>query len=507
MPIRLRLTLWYAALLGGMLIVFSGALYGVVHLSLYSEIERTLELQARSRVDSVEFVFKVQTQAITEKTAIQIVPFEASAAPDTFIELRLIPNQGVVSRSQNLGTDRLPLSRTALERVTEGESYTTRADFHGLPLMIHSRPVEFNNNVVGMIQAARSLADIERTLQRLLFFLLVGTALTTGLAAVVGFWFAERALTPVDTVTQAALRISRAEDLSRRLPPYAPGDEIGRLIEAFNEMLGRLDEVFQDQQRFVADVSHELRTPLTALRGGIDLLRRGAFTTEAARQEALTTIDSEVARLNRLVADLLLLARADGGDALIQEPVELDTLLLDVFRQGQILARASNHEVRLRLGHEDQATIVGDADRLRQLLLNLVDNAIKYTQEGTITLSLWRDDRAGMVQLVVEDSGIGIPESSLPLLFHRFYRVDRARSRRHGGSGLGLAIVQWIVQAHRGHITVRSKEGEGSTFVVTLPLPSDEALRAASRPARSLQSVPLPPARVLATGPRPAEPR
>ncbi|MBA3534598.1 MAG: hypothetical protein H0T73_21990, partial [Ardenticatenales bacterium] len=205
-------------------------------------------------------------------------------------------------------------------------------------------------------------------------------------------------------------------------------------------------------------------------------LKRGALEEPEERDEALTIIESEVARLNRLVADLLLLARADGGEKLAKQPVELDTLLLEVFRQGRLLATASGHSIRLRLGHEDQATVLGDPDRLKQLFLNLVDNAIKYTQEGEVVLSLWKDEALGEVRVEVQDTGIGIALESLPQLFRRFYRTDKARSRQLGGTGLGLAIVHWIVQAHEGAISVESEENKGSTFIVSLPLPSNDTL-------------------------------
>jgi len=234
-------------------------------------------------------------------------------------------------------------------------------------------------------------------------------------------------------------------------------------------MLSRLETLFHTQRRFVADVSHELRTPLTTIQGNVQLLRRGAAEDPEARRETLADIESEVARMSRLVADLLLLARMDAGVELDLAPVELDTLVLDVYRTAQLLTNA----VHVRLGHEDQAVIQGDADRLRQLLLNLVDNALKYTPPGgRVTLSLHKKE--GWVQIVVADTGLGIPPedlqpgpSGVPPIFERFYRADRARSR--GGTGLGLSIVHWIANAHGGRIEVESTVGHGSTFTVWLP--------------------------------------
>jgi signal transduction histidine kinase len=237
-------------------------------------------------------------------------------------------------------------------------------------------------------------------------------------------------------------------------------------------MLARLESLFHTQRRFLADVSHELRTPLTTIQGNVDLLCRGAAEDPQIRRETLAIIEGEVARMSRLVADLLLLARADAGIQLEVEPVELDTLLLEVYRQARLMSDG----VDVRLGHEDQAVVMGDADRLRQLFLNLVDNALKYTPAGgQVKLSLYNEQ--DQVRVVVSDTGIGIPEedlqpgpSGLPLIFERFHRSDPARSQ--GGTGLGLSIAHWITQAHGGQVTVESQLGAGSRFTVLLPAKS-----------------------------------
>ena len=246
-------------------------------------------------------------------------------------------------------------------------------------------------------------------------------------------------------------------------PVAVPTDELGRLTDTINDMLGRLETLFQMQQRLVADVSHELRTPLTTIQGNLDLLRRGAADDPAMRGEALHAIGAETERMRRLVNDLLLLAQADAGLKLILQPVELDTLLLDVYRQTNVMAGG----VALRLGAEDQAMVQGDADRLRQLLLNLVVNALKYTPAGgEVTLGMRRSD--GWVQVSVSDTGVGIAPEDLAHIFDRFYRADPSRACS-GGFGLGLPIAQWIAQAHGGRIEVVSELGKGSTFTVWLP--------------------------------------
>jgi signal transduction histidine kinase len=266
-------------------------------------------------------------------------------------------------------------------------------------------------------------------------------------------------------MTQSAHSISGAGDLTRRIQQPKTRDEVGRLAETFNDMLARIEELFRAQQRILADVSHELRSPLTAIRGNLDLLRRGALENDAERDASLAAIDSEAARMQRMVQDLLLLAQADAGVQIQKQPVELDTLLLDVYRQSRLKAGG----VKLTLGSEDQAQVMGDSDRLKQLFTNLLDNAIKFTPSGgEVTLSLVRDTQ--WVHIAIADTGPGIPEADLPRIFDRFYRVDKARSRDRGGTGLGLSIVKWIVDAHDGRIDVKSEVGRGSTFTVSLPL-------------------------------------
>jgi signal transduction histidine kinase len=226
-------------------------------------------------------------------------------------------------------------------------------------------------------------------------------------------------------------------------------------------MLERLDNFFQAQVRLSADVSHELRTPLTAIRGNVDLLRRGATSDPVELSEALTVIDTELDRMSRIVNDLLLLSQADAGLSLRMSQVELDTLILEVYRQAQISANGTN----IVLGHEDQAIVYGDADRLKQLLINLVSNAIKHTSPGgDITMSLYRDPE--WVRVIVADTGRGIASTALPHIFERFYQAEDSDQK---GTGLGLSIAQWIAKAHGGQITVTSELGQGSTFTLWLP--------------------------------------
>jgi two-component system OmpR family sensor kinase len=327
-----------------------------------------------------------------------------------------------------------------------------------------------NQQLIGYIQAATPLDQVDLARSVLLLVLVGGGVAAVALAAVVGWLSAHRALKPLDAMTETALQIADTDDLSRRITMTGvPHDEVGRLAEAFNNTIERLERLFNAQRRFLADVSHELRTPLTTIRGNVDLLRRMG----GADETSLDAIQSEAERMSRLVGDLLLLAQSDAGTLpMARHPVELDTLLLEVNREAQVLAGG----VGLSIGEIDQAIVLGDRDRLYQLVLNLVSNALKFTPEGghvSLGLSLVND----WARLVVSDTGVGIPPEELPQVFERFYRVDKARTRSQGGAGLGLAIAQRIARIHGGRIEVASDgvNGHGSTFSVWLPLAREKS--------------------------------
>jgi signal transduction histidine kinase len=343
-----------------------------------------------------------------------------------------------------------------------------------------------NNRLLGTVQLIKSVSTVNDTLKQVRRYLILGTGLSLILAAIIGAFLAKRALSQIDAITKTAGGITRTKDLGQRLTITETNSEVGRLAETFNAMLDQIQALFNTQKRLVADVSHELRTPLTTVQGNVEYLQRMVATTAskdvlddkttADLQEVLGEVESETARMGTMIGDLLLLAQADSGALQLEmQAVEMDTLLLDIFRQTQRLAdrRKGKDLLNVRLGSEDQALVWGDRERLRQLLLNLADNAIKYTPAGgTITLGLKNED--GWVQIYVSDTGIGIPEDQQTFIFDRFYRTDKARSRELGGSGLGLSIVAWIVEAHNGHIDVASSPQKGSTFSVWLPALADE---------------------------------
>jgi signal transduction histidine kinase len=347
-----------------------------------------------------------------------------------------------------------------------GQATFSRVSIESMDFQVLTYPLFLapENELVGHLQLASSIDPANQALDSLLIFLISGGVLAVSIAALVGWSFAGMALRPLERVTQTAIQITRADDLSRRIPLRGPPrGEVDRLVEAFNETLERLENLFKTQRRFLADVSHELRTPLTTIRGNVDLLRR----IKALDEDSVEAISSEVDRMTRMVQDLLLLAQAETGKLLMaQDVIELDTLMLEVFKQAKLL---SQNGIDVRLGREDQVRIRGDRDRIKQVLLNLVANAIDHTGSGgRITLGLaCVDDWA---RLTVTDTGKGIPQEELPNLFERFYRIDPSRKRSaFGGTGLGLSIAYWITRSHQGRIEVASEIDRGTTFSVWLP--------------------------------------
>jgi two-component system OmpR family sensor kinase len=453
MSIRTRLTLWYTAVLAAFILLLGTTVYGVLSFNLTAGLDRTLR-DASNQVVSTAYVqpfFDIQVIALPELDVF---------GSNVYLEAIDLSGQ-VVRESANLQRFARPLDDVGIKLVgTTHQPVLRNARPGGAHLRVLTVPLLVDGQLAGFLQVGTLRDPVDNALRLLLVVLIVGGVGTIVAAAVVGRLLAGRALRPIDTITQTALAISRADDLDKRIPQVGPQDEVGRLAATFNLMLDRLEKLFRAQQRFIADISHELRSPLTTIRGNVDLLRR----MNCVDDPSLDAIQAESERMTRLVGDLMLLAQADAGQPIRRERVELDTLMLEVFRQVRPLAEG----VELAIGEEDQAAILGDPDRLKQLLLNLVDNAIKYTPKGgQVTLGLRR--AKGWAVLSVTDTGVGIPAEDLPHIFERFYRVDKARSRAAGGTGLGLSIAQWIVQAHGGRIEAQSEPGKGTTFTVWLP--------------------------------------
>lgn len=289
------------------------------------------------------------------------------------------------------------------------------------------------------------------------------------LISVIGGWFlAHKSLKPVDELTKTAKEIT-AQNLSRRLPTHRVNDELGRLTEQFNDMISRLQASFTQIQQFSADASHELRTPLTIMRGEIEVALRNQRLSKDSR-ELLNSINDELIRLSSIVESLMILVKSDTGRLVFNmQPIDLDEFIAQLYEETKVLAESK--KIKVKLERSQPIRIDGDVVRLKQLFLNLIDNALKYTPpRGQVTLILSKKEDCAVLE--VKDNGIGIPRKDQTKIFERFYRVDRTEDNVEdaGGSGLGLSIAKWITEAHNGSIEVKSREGKGSTFIVRLPI-------------------------------------
>ncbi len=367
--------------------------------------------------------------------------------------------------------------------------YTTvrRRLQHGAPpeqfrvyfkILTPSRALANTPAVLEVFQNEKTYIAIQHDFQ---LILLIGIPFGLLIALIAGWVIARGALRPIGRISRTMRAIGESRDLSRRLNFVGPHDEVGRLADTFDGMMVRLEKAFETQKRFIADASHELRTPLTAIRGNADLMTRAPADE---RELCLTAIRQESERMSRLVNDLLLLAEADIEEQSVHlQLIDLDDVIREVYHSSLVL---SGDKVTVVLEHADPVSVCADPDRIKQLLLNLLDNAVKFTPKGgTVSLSL-RAERS-VARIEVSDSGVGIPPEEQDAIFQRFYRVEEARSKR--GSGLGLAICSWIVSVHSGSIEVRSEPGKGSTFTVRLPIATAGQV-AAIRPGMRTTAIP-----------------
>ena len=455
MTLRARLTLLYTTLLGVVLLIFGVTVYGLVSVILIDQIDETLsqtyfEIYNNITVSQNQGGYTVTLPSMDFST-------------NVYVQLWGLDNRLLATHTSLL--DR-PLDSGGLQSPTPVFRTVFNQDRH---LRVMTVPLLFGDRPFGTLQLGTSLNAVDTTRNTLVIVLVLGSIASMLIAGLAGTLITRRAMAPLAAVTETALQITRADDLSRRIPYQGqPDDEVGQLIHAFNQTLARLENLFNTQRRFLADVGHELRTPLTVIKGNVDLMRRMASSDD----ESLESIDNEVDRLTRLVGDLLLLAQAESGKIpLDMRVVELDTLVFEVMQQMRVLA---GDRLELSLGDIDQVLVCGDRDRLKQVLVNLVSNAVNYTPRGgKVVVGVGKSDE--QARLIVSDTGPGIPAEDLPHVFERFYRGEKSRTRSRDGKGfgLGLSIAYWIVRNHNGRIEVDSQEGSGTTFCVWLPLAGD----------------------------------
>jgi two-component system, OmpR family, sensor kinase len=456
--IRLRLTLLYSAILALTLVALGVILIVGVSQANLRTLQDALHDEASRLIYSRGFQldrFGFDGRRLAE--------------PDIYVQT-IDPTGAIVARTTNLGSFQLPVDEDDLQTAANGEAWTEIITTDNSRLFVFNQPIVLRGQLLGVMQLARSMADQDESLGTLRNALLIGSVFVVGMAFVIGWVLSGAALRPIQRITDTAHVIGAQRDFDRRVDYGGPPDEVGQLATTFNGMLDELqgayrqtEQTLQRQRRFVADASHELRTPLTTIRGNLGLLKRRPPIAEEDEHAVLDDMVEETDRLIRLTNDLLVLARSDAGRSLRRERVPIGPLVDDVCRQAKLLGEQRT------IGCEavPDVSVMGDQDAIKQVLLILLDNALKYTPaSGTITIRAEKTDRVAAIRIA--DTGPGIAPEDLPHIFERFYQSDE--SRTGSGAGLGLAIAQELIEAQQGKIAVESTLGKGSAFTVTLLL-------------------------------------
>ena len=506
--LRLRLILWYGSLIAVALGVFVFLFLLLTTDAIDASVNGALRTEARVAMLDVLNDLSAAPPYWPGQLTMQVV----NTYRDPGVVVEVLDAKSQVRYLSTSGA-RIPLSHETTSSLLAGqppvlydtvvdgqrvrvEALPIRVPLHGVSEITNGVPMG-NGPVIGLLLVAKSLSDVNATMQLLRALLLLSGVFTLAGTLIASWLIATRVLRPLAALMATARSIAastargtRLGNLSQRVPLPRGRDEMAQVVETFNEMLGSLESATQAQRRFVADASHELRAPLTTIQGNLAFLQRHLDELPPEeRRTMLADAHGETLRLAELVEELLVLARADAsGDPLSAgaqavetaaeertrsaPPVELERAVLQLVHQLRRRLGAEGSQLQLEVGHIEPVRVHGDEESLRRVTLILLDNAIKYTPihdgEGAsrITVSLERDD--GQAVLRVRDTGIGIEPADLPHIFERFYRADPARSRQ--GTGLGLSIAQTLVEELGGHITAESALGKGSTFSVWLPL-------------------------------------
>ncbi|MRN55855.1 sensor histidine kinase [Paenibacillus monticola] len=477
MSIRLRLAAWYSGILAVMLLALSAAIYGFVYINTYGDLKDRVQSQAEQLQRGFSFTINISGE----------LDMNAYSRPeDSNLYMQIfIYDSNLLKQSLNMANIGIKFDFPARDKITQG---FRNIFIDGNHFLIFERPISlenYNNNPAAVLQVAAYVGEQDKLMERLKNILLVGSFATLIAAFTFGLFLARKAMSPIGKVIDAANGIQTGTDLSSRIEYDGPPDEIGRLIATVNSMLGRMEGFYKEledsyaaQRRFVSDASHELRTPLTTIRGNIDLLQKvwalepgenPDLDDASIRQmsmESVSDIADEAKRMSRLVADMLSLARADTGRTFEIEPVALEPMMTEVARRASFLPRQAEW-ITGDMSALNGKYIVGNKDYLQQMLFIFIDNAFKYTPSGEVSLdTVFYQSQVG---IRIVDTGIGMDKDEVPHIFDRFYRADESRGITEG-IGLGLSIAKWIIDEHGGSVEVVTRQGEGTTFVIWLPL-------------------------------------
>ncbi|HEX6819185.1 MAG TPA: HAMP domain-containing sensor histidine kinase [Ktedonobacterales bacterium] len=585
--IRMRLALWYAALLSLTLTLFSLAVFTVTKSQLEAQVDQTLQRNGHVIASTLQTTLQGQLYGVhsptpgpatatttaptrqptttassaTPQASVTTAPTSSPPTPVPTVDparqskiskqlnlhgvvpdllgqfdvaFEVLDERGVVEYyAPNVANTGLPIQQNAISAALQGQcvTYTMRQRgsllrLYALPITLPETPGEAAANVqttnggcaspaqhqpvIGVVLVGKPLDDVISTLGTLSRLLEIGAVFAVLFTSAGGWLIAGNGLHPLTRMTRTARAIAvnaHAAGLGRRVGYRGPRDEVGELAATLDDMLAAIERVANAQKRFVADASHELRAPLTTIKGTLEFLQRAPDLPEDDRLAMLADGYAEADRMATLVSDLLLLARADAAagsapgsqEAKLddqmrgrRELVELDQLALETFRYGraQLLARHRT-QIQMSITELEPMATMADPGQLRQVMLILLDNAIKYTPSGgSVHIAVTRKDRRAAIS--ISDTGIGIEPEVRQHIFERFYRGDLARDRDQQGSGLGLAIAKWIVEAHSGEIVVTSEPGKGSTFTVLLPevrRPGETSVKVAAVRGRQQRSV------------------
>ena len=470
-----RMTAWFAGLLFCLLILFGASVYFGLRSYLERHMRAALSEQARAVGEEIG-------ERVTEKRLPTIVNYlNEKFAPQLASRfIRITKADGGVLYLSQRTPDRLldPALMPKPPRQSENEYASVAFLPNGKRVLVQVVPVSTPDGSF-VVDVGSLYGPIEAVLSGLMTTFALWMPVIVAVAIGGGYLLTRRAMRKIDAITVQAEHIS-SNNLSERLPVFRTGDELERLTVALNRMMERLDDAFQHINRFSADVSHELRTPLTILRGELE----AAVQHERLSPELLDLVGSaleETERLRTIVDQLLIVSRLDAGDVQM-EKVALDLGQLATSTAEQMLLLAEEKSITVRCEAQPGVEVEGDRSRLKQVVVNLLDNAIRYTGEGG-AISVSTATKNGWATLTITDNGAGIPAEALPHVFERFYRADKARSRYSGGSGLGLSIVNAICTAHRGEVEIASTEGVGTT--VTIRLLAANSQKAVGRRAES----------------------
>ena len=473
--VKFRLTVWYLIVMSILLFVFAALSYFTLYHNLYKNLDDNLKnrfIKLRSLLQDVIDNADTDIDIDRERELGEVI-------------LVYYP-KGLLWKGFGPFIDTSDITPMVREAAKGAPFFFDITTTYGQEIRFYAAPVIVGESSFVLL-VGRYFGEIKAILNRLRTTFILSGLVMIVLAGVGGLFLADRALRPVDRITRTAQKISE-RNLSHRIEVHSE-DELGRLSHTLNQMIARLEDAFRRQQQFTADASHELRTPLSVIQAEATLAL-GKERKEKEYREALETISQEASYMSSIIDKLLFLARSDiRWEQYNFEEVKLRELVIDLATSIEALAQEKGLE--FEVGIVEDLVVRGDQERLRQLLFNILENAIKYTKTGKVSISVVQKDKEAIIAIV--DTGVGIPPQDLPHVFERFYRVDKTRSREEGGTGLGLAIAQEIAEAHGGKIEVESEVNEGSTFSVVLPVypvaPRDSGKRKSERKRSSAEDI------------------